>query len=150
MPVDDGVLCHETTGVQHALYVILMTQMRTCSSMLIYHTYLTFAYTSDQLGLNGKWNDQNCGVPTPFICKRAEDSITPVTNAPTPTPTGGCNNGYFKYFNRCYRIGGYVTDDRYKWKSARDLCQAEGGNLAGIHDKRVQCKRNYQSFFSQD
>ncbi|XP_054750997.2 macrophage mannose receptor 1-like [Lytechinus pictus] len=103
----------------------------TCAEMNKYEV-------DDALGLNGKWNDQNCGVPTPFICKRAEDSINPITNAPTPTPTGGCNNGYFKYFNRCYRIGGYVTDDRYKWKNARDLCIAEGGNLAGIHDKKVQ------------
>ncbi|XP_071505817.1 macrophage mannose receptor 1-like [Diadema antillarum] len=89
-------------------------------------------------GTVGEWNDQNCGVPTPFICKRLQDSITPITNAPTPEPTGGCDNGYFKYYNRCYRMGGYDTNDRYKWKAARDVCIAEGGNLVGIHDKRVQ------------
>ena len=71
-----------------------------------------------------------------------QDSITPITNAPTPVPTGGCdtNNGYFKWFNKCYKIGGYEESDRYKWKNAREVCEVDGGTLVGIHNKEVESK----------
>ncbi|XP_030828651.1 macrophage mannose receptor 1 [Strongylocentrotus purpuratus] len=95
-------------------------------------------YRYNGLQESGVWNDAACGVNTPFICKRMEDSINPVTHAPTETPTGGCSDDYFKYFNRCYRMGGYEENDRYSWQDARTLCQGEGGNLAGIHSQQVQ------------
>ncbi|XP_041458281.1 macrophage mannose receptor 1-like isoform X1 [Lytechinus variegatus] len=95
-------------------------------------------YRYNGLQQNGVWNDAACGVNTPFICKKMEESVNPITRAPTEAPVGGCSDGYFKYFNRCYRMGGYEETDRYSWEDSRSVCQGEGGNLVGIHSQPVQ------------
>ncbi len=88
----------------------------------------------------GSWNDLNCGDKIPFICKKPNGNIEPITYPPTPTPTGNCPTGAFKYDNRCYQFFGENEADRVGWQDARDQCEDKDMQLATIHSQQVQCK----------
>ena len=91
---------------------------------------------------DGRWNDNACGIDNAFICKRPFDNTDPVTNAPTEPPTGGCPEGWYKLLNKCYRLMGFMDEDRKNWFDARDDCQSldANGNLATLHNKQQQGK----------
>lgn len=44
----------------------------------------------------GFWNDINCGLELPSICKRSSDFVN-TTSAPTTIPTGGCSPGWIPF-----------------------------------------------------
>ncbi|XP_071511250.1 macrophage mannose receptor 1-like [Diadema antillarum] len=90
-----------------------------------------------RLSAGGEWNDQNCGVRAPFVCKKREGA-DPITSSPTESPIGGCDNGYFKYYGRCYKMVGFQEEDQRNWMDARTICRNDGGDLVGIHSHEVQ------------
>ncbi|XP_038076947.1 macrophage mannose receptor 1-like [Patiria miniata] len=89
----------------------------------------------------GNWNDQNCGTPRNFICKKHESSVGPITHAPTPAPTGYCPKDSVRFLNRCYTFFGKEPDSKLSWRNASLECKkVPGGELATIHSQAVQAK----------
>ncbi|KAJ8277624.1 hypothetical protein GJAV_G00077700 [Gymnothorax javanicus] len=81
----------------------------------------------------GYWNDINCGVELPSICKRGSDApVNTTVLIPTENPKGGCPPDWIIFQGKCYKIIGANSDDRKPWKEARTHCQNLGGNLVSI------------------
>uniref|UniRef100_A0A3Q3VSG6 Macrophage mannose receptor 1 n=1 Tax=Mola mola TaxID=94237 RepID=A0A3Q3VSG6_MOLML len=72
----------------------------------------------------GYWNDINCGLEMPSICKRS-NSFVNSTVAPTIVPTGGCAPEWVAFQGK-------------NWKEARDYCLNQGGNLISILSEKEQ------------
>uniref|UniRef100_A0A673BHE3 Macrophage mannose receptor 1 n=1 Tax=Sphaeramia orbicularis TaxID=375764 RepID=A0A673BHE3_9TELE len=83
----------------------------------------------------GYWNDINCGLELPSICKRSSSFVN-TTMAPTTLPKGGCAPEWMAFHGKCYKI---VTGSNKKtWHNARDYCKDQGGNLVSILNEREQ------------
>ncbi|XP_033624641.1 macrophage mannose receptor 1-like [Asterias rubens] len=83
----------------------------------------------------GLWEDHNCGIRRPFICKWDPTVKDPIV--PTQTPyEGGCEPGSYRLKDRCYDLR--YADYEYTWMQAHSQCIANGGHLAAIHDHGVQ------------
>ncbi|CAL8313738.1 unnamed protein product [Merluccius merluccius] len=82
----------------------------------------------------GFWNDINCGVPLPSVCKRSADFVN-ATVAPTAAARGGCPPGFTPFQGKCYK---FVGSDTMSWQDARTHCISEGGNLASVRNPREQ------------
>uniref|UniRef100_A0AAY4AAK8 Macrophage mannose receptor 1 n=1 Tax=Denticeps clupeoides TaxID=299321 RepID=A0AAY4AAK8_9TELE len=76
----------------------------------------------------GFWNDINCGVPLPFICKRSSDFVNS-TVAPTSPPKGGCAPEWIPFQGKSLEK---------KWHDAREYCINQGGNLVSVLNPREQ------------
>ncbi|KAJ8010370.1 hypothetical protein DPEC_G00074360 [Dallia pectoralis] len=84
----------------------------------------------------GYWNDINCGVELPSICKRAT-SFTNTTMAPsTMYPKGGCSPEWIAFQGKCYKF--LRDDDKLSWNDARTFCINLGGNLASVLSENEQ------------
>ncbi|KAI4806365.1 hypothetical protein KUCAC02_017193 [Chaenocephalus aceratus] len=83
----------------------------------------------------GYWNDINCGMELPSICKRSSNFIN-TTMAPTTIPKGGCSPEWLAFQGRCYKL--VVGSDRKDWQEARTYCINQGGNLVSITNDREQ------------
>ncbi|XP_036377634.1 macrophage mannose receptor 1-like [Megalops cyprinoides] len=86
----------------------------------------------------GFWNDINCGVVLPSICKRSTNSPTNTTVAPTVIPKGGCPPDWIAFSGKCYKFIGTNTEDRKPWQEARTFCINLGGNLVSILSENEQ------------
>ncbi|TRY89433.1 hypothetical protein DNTS_012216 [Danionella cerebrum] len=75
----------------------------------------------------GFWNDINCGVPLPSICKRGVDFINSTLTSPTEPP-GGCTPEWTMFQGKCYKL----FNTGMSWHKARDHCISHGGNLVSI------------------
>ncbi|XP_041817070.1 macrophage mannose receptor 1 [Chelmon rostratus] len=82
----------------------------------------------------GYWNDINCGMELPSVCKRSSSFVN-TTVAPTGVPTGGCAPEWLSFHGKCYKI---VGDDNKSWQEARKYCINQGGNLVSILSEREQ------------
>ncbi|XP_033841443.2 macrophage mannose receptor 1 [Periophthalmus magnuspinnatus] len=83
----------------------------------------------------GYWNDINCGLELPSICKRSS-TFTNTTVAPTDIPKGGCAPEWTAFQGKCYKV---VTGDNKKdWQEARTYCKNQGGNLVSILNNKEQ------------
>ncbi|KAL4001160.1 hepatocyte growth factor activator [Sarotherodon galilaeus] len=84
----------------------------------------------------GYWNDINCGIELPSICKRSNSFIN-TTMAPTTAPKGGCAPEWLAFQGKSYdcviMIGTSARKTGY-WKV--DDCQSEYGFI---------CKRKFDS-----
>uniref|UniRef100_A0A8C5T8B6 C-type lectin domain-containing protein n=1 Tax=Malurus cyaneus samueli TaxID=2593467 RepID=A0A8C5T8B6_9PASS len=89
---------------------------------------------SDDFGL---WKDINCGVRNKFICERKNSTYSGFAPTVLP-PLGGCPETWLLFNNKCYKIFGSREDERLSWHSARNVCRELGGNLASIHNSKVQ------------
>ncbi|KAM6977347.1 macrophage mannose receptor 1 [Aplochiton taeniatus] len=83
----------------------------------------------------GFWNDINCGVELPSICKRS-DTFTNTTVAPTTVLKGGCAPDWIGFHGKCYKI--VVGSDKNTWQEARSYCIHQGGNLVSILSDKEQ------------
>lgn len=83
----------------------------------------------------GYWNDINCGLELPSICKRSS-TFTNTTIAPTALPKGGCAPEWTAFQGKCYRI--VSGDDKKDWQEARTYCRNQGGNLVSIVNDKEQ------------
>lgn len=81
----------------------------------------------------GYWNDINCGLELPSICKRSSTFIN-TTVAPTAMPKGGCAPEWTAFQGRCYK----VVVDKKDWQNARTYCRNQGGNLVSILNLQEQ------------
>ncbi|XP_067302919.1 macrophage mannose receptor 1-like [Pseudorasbora parva] len=81
----------------------------------------------------GFWNDINCGVALPSICKRSSDFVN-VTMSPSTVAPGGCTPEWTRFQGRCYK---YFKDEM-TWHKARDHCISHGGNLVSIRSHEEQ------------
>ncbi|KFO21624.1 Macrophage mannose receptor 1 [Fukomys damarensis] len=87
---------------------------------------------------SGLWNDINCGYPNPFICQRHNSSINATAVPTTPPTPGGCKDGWKFYSNKCYKIFGFVEEEKKNWQEARKACIGFKGNLASILNEKEQ------------
>ncbi|XP_076014204.1 macrophage mannose receptor 1 [Genypterus blacodes] len=83
----------------------------------------------------GYWNDINCGIELPSICKRSTSFVN-TTMAPTAVPKGGCAPEWLAFQGRCYKF--VVGSDKKNWQDARSDCINQGGNLVSIKNDREQ------------
>uniref|UniRef100_A0A672FW95 Mannose receptor C-type 1 n=1 Tax=Salarias fasciatus TaxID=181472 RepID=A0A672FW95_SALFA len=83
----------------------------------------------------GYWNDINCGLEFPSICKRSSHSIN-TTMVPTTVPKGGCAPEWLSFQSKCYKI--VTGKDNKNWQGARKYCHDQGGNLVSILNDREQ------------
>ncbi|XP_067107531.1 macrophage mannose receptor 1 [Osmerus mordax] len=83
----------------------------------------------------GFWNDINCGVELPSICKRSSNFIN-TTLAPTTVPKGGCAPEWVQFNGKCYQFN--MESNKKTWHDARDYCINHGGNLASILSEKEQ------------
>ncbi|XP_040922110.1 macrophage mannose receptor 1 [Toxotes jaculatrix] len=83
----------------------------------------------------GYWNDINCGIELPSICKRSS-SFTNTTVAPTTVPKGGCAPEWLSFQGKCYKF--VSGNDNKNWQDARTYCMNQGGNLVSIMNEREQ------------
>uniref|UniRef100_A0A4W6CH01 Macrophage mannose receptor 1 n=1 Tax=Lates calcarifer TaxID=8187 RepID=A0A4W6CH01_LATCA len=83
----------------------------------------------------GYWNDINCGMELPSICKRSTNFVN-TTMAPTTVPKGGCAPEWLSFQGKCYKI--VVGNDNKNWQDARTYCINQGGNLVSIVTEREQ------------
>ncbi|XP_041924202.1 macrophage mannose receptor 1 [Alosa sapidissima] len=84
---------------------------------------------------NGFWNDINCGLPLPSICKRSSGFVNS-TMAPTTVPRGYCAPEWTAFQGKCYKFVG--QDNKKAWHAARDFCIKQGGNLLSIVNHQEQ------------
>ncbi|XP_010904068.2 macrophage mannose receptor 1 [Esox lucius] len=83
----------------------------------------------------GYWNDINCGVELPSICKRTTSFVN-TTMVPTTVPKGGCSPEWIAFQGKCYK---FIRDnDKKAWQEARTFCINQGGNLASILSEKEQ------------
>ncbi|EHH64595.1 macrophage mannose receptor 1 [Macaca nemestrina] len=93
---------------------------------------------------SGFWNDINCGYPNAFICQRHNSSINATTVMPTkPSVPSGCKEGWNFYNNKCFKIFGFVEEERKTWQEARKACIGFGGNLVSIQNEKEQAFLTY-------
>ncbi|KAL6490387.1 hypothetical protein MHYP_G00007320 [Metynnis hypsauchen] len=83
----------------------------------------------------GFWNDINCGVPLPSICKRSINFATS-TVAPTAAPKGGCAPEWTSFQGKCYKF--VEKGSEKSWHDARQYCISQGGNLVSIQNEAEQ------------
>ncbi|XP_056155303.1 macrophage mannose receptor 1 [Lampris incognitus] len=83
----------------------------------------------------GFWNDINCGLELPSICKRSTSFIN-TTVAPTTIPKGGCAPEWLPFHGKCYKF--VSGNDKKNWQEARTHCINQGGNLVSILNEREQ------------
>ncbi|KAI4893218.1 hypothetical protein NFI96_010660 [Prochilodus magdalenae] len=83
----------------------------------------------------GFWNDINCGVPLPSVCKRSIDFVTS-TVAPTTAPKGGCAPEWISFQGKCYKF--VEKGSEKSWHDARQYCISQGGNLVSIRNQAEQ------------
>ncbi|XP_070709201.1 macrophage mannose receptor 1 [Pempheris klunzingeri] len=83
----------------------------------------------------GYWNDINCGLELPSICKRSSNFIN-TTMAPTTVPKGGCAPEWISFQGKCYKF--VLGNDNKDWQQARQHCISQGGNLASILNDKEQ------------
>ncbi|TKS87642.1 Macrophage mannose receptor 1 [Collichthys lucidus] len=84
----------------------------------------------------GYWNDINCGLELPSICKRSSNFVN-TTMAPTPIPSGGCAPEWLAFQGKCYKIVDN-DNDKKNWQDARSHCVNQGGNLVSILNEKEQ------------
>ncbi|KAK3750396.1 hypothetical protein QZH41_005564 [Actinostola sp. cb2023] len=81
---------------------------------------------------DGKWNDQNCGLQQPFVCRKHNNSVIPPYTMVPPTPgpaVGKCNPTWVNYDKSCYK---FVFMELQNWANAQSVCQAgANGNMNG-------------------
>ncbi|XP_061660890.1 macrophage mannose receptor 1 [Syngnathoides biaculeatus] len=82
----------------------------------------------------GFWNDINCGIELPSICKRSSMFVN-TTVMPTVEPKGGCAPEWLAFQGKCYK---FVGADKKSWPDAREYCKKQGGNLVSIVSEREQ------------
>ncbi|EPY75287.1 hypothetical protein CB1_001715007 [Camelus ferus] len=87
---------------------------------------------------SGFWNDINCGYPNAFICQRHNSSINATAIPTTPSAPGGCKEGWSFYNHKCFKIFGFLEEERKNWQEARKACIGFGGNLASIQNEKEQ------------
>ncbi|XP_038058428.1 macrophage mannose receptor 1-like isoform X2 [Patiria miniata] len=86
-------------------------------------------------GTYEEWNDINCGLSRPFICKKAPDSPGLPTPAMTQEPQGGCQSDGTRIGTHCYKMNW----DPLNWDAARTECaKFPNGDLASIPIYAVQ------------
>ncbi|KAM4606060.1 macrophage mannose receptor 1 [Polymixia lowei] len=83
----------------------------------------------------GYWNDINCGLELPSICKRSITFLN-TTMIPTTVPKGGCAPEWIAFQGKCYKF--VVGSDKKVWQEARTHCINQGGNLVSILSEREQ------------
>nr|XP_019942865.1 PREDICTED: macrophage mannose receptor 1 [Paralichthys olivaceus] len=83
----------------------------------------------------GYWNDINCGIELPSLCKRSSNFVN-TTMAPTMVPKGGCAPEWLSFRGKCYKI--VTSDDNKNWQDARTYCTNQGGNLVSIVNDKEQ------------
>nr|XP_057915903.1 macrophage mannose receptor 1 [Doryrhamphus excisus] len=82
----------------------------------------------------GYWNDINCGLQLPSICKRSSSFVN-TTMLPTAIPQGGCAPEWIAFRGKCYKIMG---TDKKTWQDARTYCKNQGGNLVSVVNEPEQ------------
>ncbi|XP_055073374.2 macrophage mannose receptor 1 [Misgurnus anguillicaudatus] len=81
----------------------------------------------------GFWNDINCGVALPSICKRRADFVN-TTMSPVTVSAGGCAPEWTLFRGKCYKF----FDNMMSWQKSRDHCISHGGNLVSIRSHTEQ------------
>uniref|UniRef100_A0A8C7Y9T5 Mannose receptor, C type 1a n=1 Tax=Oryzias sinensis TaxID=183150 RepID=A0A8C7Y9T5_9TELE len=90
----------------------------------------------------GYWNDINCGLELPSVCRRSNSFIN-TTMAPTAVPKGGCAPQWILFKGKCYK---FFLGNNKNWQDARVFCTNEGGNLVSIVNENEQAFLTTQMF----
>ncbi|OQV13092.1 C-type mannose receptor 2 [Hypsibius exemplaris] len=76
----------------------------------------------------GRWNDEQCEVTMPYICKiQKTDSSVPLP----PPPPSSCKAGYEALGSACFAVVA-LPNGPSSWREARNYCQTQGTRMATI------------------
>uniref|UniRef100_A0A8C4UHR9 Macrophage mannose receptor 1 n=1 Tax=Falco tinnunculus TaxID=100819 RepID=A0A8C4UHR9_FALTI len=89
---------------------------------------------------DGLWNDVSCGFSNGYICERHRSFRNTTVPSAVPSTPGGCPEDWLLFKNQCYKIFGSSYE---YWHTARSTCVSLGGNLASIHNEKVQAFLTY-------
>nr|XP_055073387.1 macrophage mannose receptor 1-like [Misgurnus anguillicaudatus] len=82
---------------------------------------------------SGFWNDVNCRLSLPSICKRSADFVN-TTMSPTTVSTGGCAPEWTQFREKCYKF----FNNKMSWHKAQDHCISNEGKLVSIWSRTEQ------------
>nr|XP_055073400.1 macrophage mannose receptor 1-like [Misgurnus anguillicaudatus] len=82
---------------------------------------------------SGFWNDVNCGLSLPSICKRSADFVN-TTMSPTTVAPGGCAPEWTLFRGKCYKF----FKNKMSWHKAQDHCISNEGKLVSIWSRTEQ------------
>ncbi|XP_077970679.1 uncharacterized protein LOC144425162 [Styela clava] len=81
----------------------------------------------------GKWDDDVCEIPRPFMCKKPKGYYTHEPGS-EPTAPPGCDEGWVPYHGLCYLF----TREAYTYDESKQFCADNGGVPIDILDKYTQ------------
>ncbi|XP_072020013.1 LOW QUALITY PROTEIN: uncharacterized protein [Amphiura filiformis] len=83
----------------------------------------------EMLSSSSEWREQNCLQNRNFVCK-----------IPQLGPVGGCEDGWYKLLDKCYKLGGALDGTQpLTWYDAKTQCNtAAGGHLAQVFNSGLQ------------
>ncbi|XP_038078523.1 macrophage mannose receptor 1-like [Patiria miniata] len=84
---------------------------------------------------NAQWEDHNCGIRRPYICKWDTSQTEPIVPTKEP-PMGECAKGTYRLKDRCYDLSS--MDEPMTWMDAHKECRNRVGEVAAIHSQGVQ------------
>ncbi|XP_043911150.1 C-type mannose receptor 2 [Protopterus annectens] len=77
----------------------------------------------------GKWQNRDCGIALPYICKKLNVTGSPSVVEPTTNVKVDCDPEWQDFQGNCY----FLNRDKKNWRDAKKYCMKQEGDLVSIH-----------------
>ncbi|XP_072343073.1 C-type mannose receptor 2 isoform X1 [Scyliorhinus torazame] len=78
---------------------------------------------------SGRWQNKDCGIARPYVCKKKPKSNDPVTTDIWVNRKTKCEVGWLPFQCSCYRL----NTERRSWQESQKSCVRSEGNLVSVH-----------------
>ncbi|XP_041029396.1 C-type mannose receptor 2 isoform X1 [Carcharodon carcharias] len=78
---------------------------------------------------SGRWQNKDCGIARPYVCKKKPKPKDPVTTDIWVNRKTKCDVGWLPFQCNCYRL----NTERRSWQESQKSCVRSEGNLVSIH-----------------